>query len=101
MKDYNLVSEGDGVYVDFDQQIASHQDNDLVTEIVVAVGYHGGSPGTGTDTISWRTGPNFCKWGRPATHSPAIINEVNEGIDKINSESMDLASQLFSKYFSL
>lgn len=99
MKGYTIDIDGDGFYVDFDQQIATHQNNDLVSEIVISLGYHGGSPGDGVSGIHWRTGYNFNQWGSPATWDYSIINTINDEIDKINRENEDSAVQLFEKYF--
>lgn len=96
---YSIVQEGDNFFVDFNQNISSHQNNDLVSEIVIALGYHGGSPGDGTSGINWRTGYNFSEWGDPATWDPAIINVINEGIDEINKKNEERSADLFERYF--
>lgn len=96
---YSIVQEGDSFFVDFNQNISSHQNNDLVSEIVIALGYHGGSPGDGTSGINWRTGYNFSEWGDSATWDPAIINVINDGIDEINKKNEERSADLFEQYF--
>lgn len=99
LKKYSITQEGNSFFVDFNQNISSHQNNDLVSEIVIALGYHGGSPGDGTSGINWRTGYNFSEWGDPATWDPAIINVINEGIDEINKKNEERSADLFERYF--
>lgn len=101
IKNYEIIDEGDGIIVDFSQQIASRQDNDAVLDLVVGAGYHGGWYSNELGGVRWRTGWGFSEWGRPAHLSPAIIDDVNTGIDKINNETTNRASELFAKYFSM
>lgn len=99
LQNFEIQDDGDGFWVDFSQEIASHQGNDYVLDLVVAQGYHGGSYGKDISGVHWRTGWHFSRWGAPAHMSPPIIDDVNVKVDELNSKNEEKAGELFDQYF--
>ena len=99
LENYTVVQTADDFRVRFDQQVASHQqNNDLVIDLVVGQGYHGGSPGEGANGIRWRTPvPYFTHWGAKAVSSDPIGKQINDGISKLNNK-MNVGNKVLSRF---
>ena len=98
LKNFEILSQEDEILVDFSQQISVHQDNDMVLSWVVEEGYHGGSPSSSFGYM-WRTPyPYFMYWGRPASKSRPIIDEINEEIQNVGPYFKERSRQLFRQY---
>lgn len=109
LRDYEVGEDDGGFYVDFNQQISTHQDNDLVLDLVVEQGYHGGSPGAGAVGVMYR-GPlpkpdkngelhGWFNWTRGAEKGSPILKDINEQIDIIEGSISDQTFQIFADNF--